>query len=463
MPSEYNYNQVDKYIVSAKLTQPIHVGDGNPEAVLFHPVTRLPFIQAAGIAGAFRGYAEKRDPKATRALFGSGKEDDLELGCLKFTDGVFCSEGNIWPKMELRPHIKIDGETGSVSSGVIKGTSRRAGHKFNMEYIGIGSILQFSVYLFGRKETDDTMKEQLLELFSALHNKGIQFGGKKSNGCGQMQIEKLLWKHFDLTDPEERRLWMEEDRLSESGYEDIKNTLQEMQDDQIAYKVKLFGECDSLLVKCIAVPGTGEDAPDAANIRNAEKEYIVPGSSLKGVIRSRMEQIAGYLATGNPKAAEKYKLLLQNAFGLTGENGTEGKAGNVRFFDAVVGNQEENDLALLQRRIHIDKFTGGVMAGSLFSKKNVSGSIIFEVDVLNRNCPEQICGLLILALRDLALGQINLGSGYSVGKGFIQADRIEVLKVISQEKAVIHIKNQMIQDDSHVLDECLYSLKEESE
>lgn len=461
MPSEYNYNRVDKYMVFAKLTQPMHVGDGNPETVLFHPVTRLPFIQASSIAGAFRGYAEKRNPKATRTLFGSGKKDNLELGRLKFTDGVFCSDGNIWPKMELRPHIKIDGETGSVSSGGIKGTSRSSGHKFNMEYIGIGSILQFSVYLFGRKETDDTMEEQLLELFSALHNKGIQFGGRKSNGCGQMQIEKLLWKHFDLTNPEERRLWMKEDRLPESGYEDIKNTLPKIQDDQIAYKVKLFGECDSLLIKCIAVPGTGEDAPDAANIRNAEKEYIVPGSSLKGVIRSRMDQIAGYLATGNSKAAEKYKLLLQNTFGFTGENGTEGKAGNVRFFDAVVGNREENDLAILQRRIHIDKFTGGVMAGSLFSEKNVSGSIIFEAEVLNRNCPEQTCGLLILALRDLALGQISLGSGYSVGKGFIQTDRIEILKVISQEKAVLHIKNQTIQDDDRVLEECLYSLKEE--
>lgn len=463
MPSEYNYNQVDKYIVSAKLTQPMHVGDGDPEAVLFHPVTRMPFIQACSIAGAFRGYAEKRDPKATRTLFGSGKEDNLELGRLKFTDGVFCSDENIWPKMELRPHIKIDGETGSVSSGVIKGTSRKSGHKFNMEYIGIGSLLQFSVYLLGRKGTDDTMKDRLLELFSALHNKGIQFGGKKSNGCGQMQIEKLLWKRFDLTDSKERELWMKENKLSESEYEDIENTLPEMHDDQIAYKVKMFGECDSLLVKCLAVPGTGEDAPDAANIRNAEKEYIVPGSSLKGVIRSRMEQIAGYLITGNPEAAEKYKLLLSNTFGFAGENGIEGKAGNIRFFDAVVGNQEENDLALLQRRIHIDKFTGSVMAGSLFSEKNVSGSIIFEVDVLNRNCPEQACGLLILALRDLALGQLSLGSGYSVGKGFIQADCIEVLKVLSRKKAVIHIKNQTLQDDEHVLEECLYSLKEESE
>ena len=98
MPSEYRYHKVDKYVITAKLTQPMHVGSASddPAAVLMHPVTGYPFIQASSIAGACRSFLEKskRDCKADVAdLFGIGKPDDNGgLDRLKFTDGYFLTE-----------------------------------------------------------------------------------------------------------------------------------------------------------------------------------------------------------------------------------------------------------------------------------------------------------------------------------------------------------------------------------
>ena len=139
------YDYIQKFRIQAKLTQPLHVGSGagGSEEVLIHPVTRNPFVQATGIAGPFRAnFAAGRTAKQVGDVFGiSGEElppvpekkkgdgvqsanpettadvtevpqktngklvraDDVESR-ICFTDGIFITE----PKMELRPHVKID-------------------------------------------------------------------------------------------------------------------------------------------------------------------------------------------------------------------------------------------------------------------------------------------------------------------------------------------------------------------
>jgi hypothetical protein len=208
----------------------------------------------------------------------------------------------------------------------------------------------------------------------------------------------------------------------------------------------------------VAVAGSGKDVPDAVNIQNARKDYIIPGSSWKGVIRSRMEQIAGYLGEQHPDNRKNYEKLIQNTFGVPGEGKEAGAAGNIRFSDSVVGERMENDMAVPQPRIHIDKFTGGVMSRGLFSEKYASGKLTAEIDILNRNNPEQTCGLLILALRDLALGLVSIGSGYGMGKGFLDVETITIRQMGSGETATICMKDKSIQDEADVLSGCLSSL-----
>ena len=110
-----------------------------------------------------------------------------------------------------------------------------------------------------------------------------------------------------------------------------------------------------------------------------------------------------------------------------------------------MGNREENDLNRITHRIHIDKFTGGVMNGSLFSEKNVFGNMEIRMRILKRNKPDSTCGLLLLALRDMAVGMVSVGSGRNVGKGFIQVEQL----VIKSE------------DPSGIFDKCLSAVREE--
>ena len=142
-----------------------------------------------------------------------------------------------------------------------------------------------------------------------------------------------------------------------------------------------------LLVKGIALDQFGGDNPDSANIQNSAGEDIVPGSSFKGAIRSRMSSIAKYLSGSNKEQ------LITDAFGKKG-NGKDdpGKTGDLRFFDTIIGNKTDNDKMSVRNRIRIDKFTGGVMYKGKFTEKNISGKFDIKIMVKDTKTSEKSAG-----------------------------------------------------------------------
>ena len=202
-----------------------------------------------------------------------------------------------------------------------------------------------------------------------------------------------------------------------------------------------------MLIKGIAVSGFGEDAADEENIRNTQGEYIIPGSSLKGVLRNRITYIARKL---------KGKFLLDNIFGSVGKGKDKGNCGHIIVKDTVVGNKENNENVPLQHRIHVDKFTGGVMTGGLFSEKNIVGDLKLEIMVSENPYTDEAAGLLLLALRDLSAGLFNIGSGYNIGKGYIDVETIKIIKGVKE--AVIRIHENQIDDPSGMIPSVLAAL-----
>ena len=123
----------------------------------------------------------------------------------------------------------------------------------------------------------------------------------------------------------------------------------------------------------------------------------------------------------------------------------------------MVGNKRDNEAAELQHRIHIDKFTGGVMHGSLFAEKNVHGDLTMKITIQEFEHADAAAGLLLLALRDLAAGLMNLGSGYSVGKGFIHVIGIEIRR--GEEAVFIDWEDREMEGAEHIIHNCLQKLK----
>lgn len=441
-----NYYKIHKYIVTAVCDGPLHMGSsmGGPEEVLIHPVNGFPFIQASSIAGVFRGGCNDINPQLTEKLFGSAIMDTTESQSrVRFTDGTFTSQ----VVMELRPQVRIDRKTGSAAS--INGS----GQKFNTEYIGAGAVFTFTVYLYSEKNRSN-LQTAMDEILALLKNGGLQFGAKKSSGAGCVHLTGLLYKEFDLTTLRGRNDWMAEEDLPDNAYDTAyMDRLPAVADKRRAYTVRVKGTTEgNILVKGIAVNEFGKDAPDYVNIQNANKDYIIPGTSLRGSFYSQMEKIAAYLGKD---------ALIPLAFGTQHNGDAIGNTGNLVFSDTVVGDRETNDNMPFSHRIHIDKFTGGVFQKGLFSEKNVAGDMILKIDVQNRNRPDETLALLVLALRDLAIHTMSLGSGYSIGKGMITVEKIEIFRIADEKKAVIVFGETLeTKDPEEILTSAFNALKE---
>ena len=470
MARSESYDKIVKYSVTAKCTEPLHVGSvsGDTEEILVHPVTGNPFIQATSIAGVFREYYEQvyGELKAEE-LFGSrrfrdktdidGEENADCASKVRFTDGIFCKKN---PMLELRPRVSIDHETGTCLESTDKQTKRKSGQKFNMAYISAKAEFEFDLYLFG---ADQQQKIEIEDIFSAFHQGVLQLGGQKSNGCGYFEITCLLYKEFDMKRESDRKLWIREDKLTKNDYKNLTNMLNKNSKLKDAYEILVDGYTEgSLLIKSIAVSGgVGAGAPDSENIRNGNGDYIIPGSSFKGAVRAQLEQILAYLKCS--KLIEKDSDLIEEAFGKKGDDKTIGCMGNLYFFDVPVGTQEDNDMMPLSHRIHIDKFTGGVIHGGLFAERNIAGKMTLKISVKSNKEEEktnQVCGLLMMALRDLAIGAMSIGSGYSVGKGIVTVEKITIKKAHEPEqKAIIDLKQGRTSDPNGVIKMCLMSLQ----
>ena len=458
------YETIIKYRVNAVCLSPLHIGnaEGDGTEVLIHPADQRPFIQASSIAGVLRDYYSRYfDPDRTEQLFGGRKSDEFSTlsdysGRIRISDGIFTSAAEI----ETRPRVAINRDWGSSSSSRVKGSERKSGHKFEMECIGAGAEFSFDIYLY-----DASFESDLEKVLSALNASALQFGGQKSNGCGYIRIESLLKMRFSMKDRSDAVHdagngsfydWLNESELPDTRYASILNKL-ERNEDGIAYRITLHGRTEEgILIKSIYVKDETKDAPDADNIRNAKGEYIIPGSSIKGALRSQMEKIAAY------RGQEK---LIDTCFGSVKNDENAGNPGLLRFADAVIGDREANEYAAVQRRIHIDKLTGGVMHSALFSEKSAFGDIDLQIQVRDGDGATAAAGLTLLALRDLSAGMINLGSGYSIGKGFIKQPVIEVCRVSDGAKAKIILETKdaggqgSITDPGEIVAECLKGIR----
>ena len=99
------------------------------------------------------------------------------------------------------------------------------------------------------------------------------------------------------------------------------------------------------------------------------------------------------------------------------------------------------------------------MHGGLFAEKNVAGNLSIQIAVRDKNDPDRTCGLLLLALRDLAIGAMSIGGGYNVGKGIIRAEKLTV-KTKARSEAVIDFKMGKTADKDQVIAGCLAALRE---
>lgn len=190
--------------------------------------------------------------------------------------------------------------------------------------------------------------------------------------------------------------------------------------------------------------------------RNDKEEVFVPGSSLKGVIRSHSERITRTLRSGkepaccNPfeKNKSKSELACSEYFRLykkqkkikkmAGLNSYKQSCLICKFFGST-----ENASRLIVRDAYlkddckvkfetrtgvgIDRFTGGAASGPLFSLE-VATNAEFKAQLYMRNFELWQLGLLAYVFKDFNEGLISIGYGKSRGFGKVigKVDKVEI-------------------------------------
>lgn len=456
------FNYVNIYHITAVCETPLHIGsaEGDAGEILIHPVTRETFIQASGLAGSFREYAaDIFGIDLCRKWFGSGNAEATagQEDCrsrIVFTDGIF-EKDNF--NLELRTRVKLDPVSGTTASSEVMGTGASSGQLLETEYISRGSQASFDIYEY-YKESDE--KRILPVCLAAMDRGNILIGGQLSNGCGQLKFTGISRLSCNMTTKTGRKAWMDPDGAE---WDNILSEIRELNIPSAnAWDIYMNVTFDhSVLIKGDEVDeelisqytgqrfGTDNRAPDVMQLLDGNRNFVIPGSSLKGVFRSRMEMIASY------------KKLKKQLMDLSFENRSK-----VFFYDALL----ENRMNLVARN-RLDKFTGGTRNTGLFKEAVNGGDTVFHIRLLkpvsdsvsesgwNESAFNQLLALLLLTMRDCAIGAVNVGSGSGVGRGFMTVHKIAV-EDNGETLVAVYPEENRLEDRNRLIEKCLQSIQQ---
>ncbi len=200
---------------------------------------------------------------------------------------------------------------------------------------------------------------------------------------------------------------------------------------------------------------SGPDMTPVLTYRNNDWQVYLPGSSLKGVLRSHVEKVSRTLrhdpfvvcnpfnTKGEPDEfcgmkLEKRKKQKDQAEPITNEVAYSASCPVCRLFGSTefIGRISINDAYLVNDQIArpvesrdgvgIDRLTGGAAHGALFNLEVVSSGVEFQTAVYLRNFEIWQLGMMMLAVQDLEDGLIRIGSGRSRGLGSMKGNVDEV-------------------------------------
>lgn len=412
-----------RYNVKATTISPLAIRD-DEDNLKIDQLTGKVYIPGSSVAGAFRNYYEnyidKNSNENFNELFGGQKTG---MSQIVFYDGYLVND-YVKEMISSRPGIKMDLKRMTVE---VSDDAKKSGKKFKRRFLNEGLTFEFVFELnnyeddAGKFEEKQRKFEELLKAFSI---GDISLGSNKMIGYGRFRVDSISKSVFDFTNINYLLKYMLMETDSTEITQDILGREQETS--KVRFKIK-GKTVTPLLVKDETVRLSNES--DGINIKDSRGNYIIPGSSIKGVIRSRAERLHRTF----PCIGEE---ILTNIFGIESKKDDDGHISRLSCFDAVVKNPNKG----IYNKIKIDYFTGGVMQGALMNDEVVMGDVEIECtfNTSGLNDYKREIGLLLLVLRDLCKEDLSIGSGYAVGRGYIKA---ETLELYDGEKLVLDFKS----------------------
>jgi CRISPR/Cas system CSM-associated protein Csm3 (group 7 of RAMP superfamily) len=343
------------------------------------------------------------------------------------------------PEIEIRDGVSIDPATRTAKDR----------ERYDRQLLNGGTKFNLGFELIvTERDGDDAgqLKAALALALYGLQNGDIRLGGRKRRGYGQCRV--VSWKawRYDLGTMKGLKGWLAHGRQDLAGFEepqwqwemvkggdgildwDVFRKTNRPSSTIPMFKMSVAFEIDgSVLIRSGFETSNG---PDVAHLRSKREGRDVPimsGTSLAGVIRSQSQRIARTLA-GDEGIAVR---LVEDMFGgmqrpdsdmsFTQRSALRKRASRVTVNETVISGQHD----LVQTRVKIDRFTGGVVESALFAEQPAFGGG-FTLDVMLREPKPAEVGLLLLVLKDLWTGFTPVGGGSNVGRGRLKGQKATI-------------------------------------
>ncbi len=420
-----------------ELSSTCHLGGADASAASDQPLLRnsegRPYLPGTTLTGLLRSALEEVDCAASVALFGaSWRNAQGKQARLLMNDAAVAASGTV--STEFRDGVRIDPASGVAADK----------KKFDLELLPVGTRFRLCLELdlHGNREYDEVLLRGLLLLLHALEEGRIKLGARTRRGFGETQI---------VADPAGNRWHIEEYPVAtEEGLQAwLGRGLDGLPADWPAvqpipcqdaaalarhwkfalpafpaipaFEVRLhLMQAGSLLV---ASEGHDPEEPDRSHLQRLRLgnggdrfEPVLPATSLAGALRNRCLRIAQTLSRRrNGKARELVNWMF----------GPEEIKKDERAWSSRVEIREvpiRAGRSLRHTRVRIDPWTGGAVERLLFTEDAYyGGSVTIDVRLLEGSPEDESMGparaLLMLAVRDLASGDLSLGAEGGVGRG----------------------------------------------
>lgn len=444
---------------------PIHVGgiggDADTDLALAVNGQGKYYIPGTSLAGALREWMGRslNDEELIKNLWGDHENDKRGASFIIIDDAEVRLPNGM--TIEIREGVGIDRHTGAAADSF----------KYSRAILPKGVSFPLEITLDCQA---DQSPDELWQLLMALEQGDIRIGAAKTRGLGKVRLQAITIEKHDLNNGE----GLFKSLLRQNIQQDWKQIKDTATDYQLPSRLSLsiaWKPRDPVMVKTEG-DGIAVDILPLVSQVNSGVRFVIPGSSIKGVLRAHAERVVRTVCNISPtsdKFLEQIRLsLVSEIFGSaeqanqrnSSEKKSNGKKGALSVDDCYATlpmktahwalvenapkadndtfssfktrlrtavNSTDNPFHILQPAMHVavDRWTGGAADGMLYSVLEPIGvewekiGIQLDVNQLQKHDAsllQPVIALLLIVLRDFANRKIPIGYGTNRGMGTVE-------------------------------------------
>lgn len=439
-----------KLIIDAEVItkSPLRIGSGDNDGITDILILKNKagkyFIPSTSLAGVLRSELESiYSQEVADKLFGS-IDDSGNQSMLIVNDTELSNT-----KLIHRDGVAIDSLTGTAKHGakydyeaLDRGAKGNIRLELTVRYNDVrNNVLSNEEYQHNKFADRNDCYGELMATIADLLAQGIRIGSLTAKGFGKLAASSTVYCYdYSFYEKQDALKWLDyikDDSLrGDVIYKGSKAKLLCSKDDfYVSFNCSLRS---SLLIADYNL-STGNQEEDYSVLERMEQkntisavqmvsgdDFVIPGTSIKGVVRNGAIKILLAINGGNLDKAEAF---LNEMMGYSLENTNESKKSKLYVDEVYIKNGML--VPHKQTRNRIDRFSGGTIETALFTvnpvwqqEKDISTiRMTFKV----HECSAAEAGLMLLLIKELWDGSLNIGSDKAVGRGVLQGIECKIV------------------------------------